>query len=83
MSWEPVENANSYVVEIDCFNCCDSERWCFDMGRPLKGVYEILRGEKTKFIFNDVKKGRWRVRAIDVDGHGGERSSWSVFEIAD
>jgi len=31
VTWRPVSGAAAYGVEIDCFHCCQVNRWCSDV----------------------------------------------------
>lgn len=73
--------AACYTVELDCLHCCESGRWCADLGRPWKLVRGIpaVRSPGYKFEFTGAQPGRWRVWAVDREGHEGEKSPWRTF----
>ena len=37
IGWKPVSGAASYTVELDCLHCCESGRWCSDLGQAVEG----------------------------------------------
>lgn len=79
LRWSPVEGAATYTVEIDCYNCCVTDRWCTDMGR----VWSIVPGiSSTNYTFDFVGKqpGRWMVWAVKANGEEGPKSGWWTFE---
>lgn len=78
LTWEPLPNAVSYVVEIDCFHCCASGQWCTDVGATFRIVRDIT---DTSYTFNFVgaQPGRWRVWAVDATGQQGPKSGWWEF----
>ncbi len=78
LTWTPVNGAASYTVELDCYHCCQADRWCTDIGmthRVLPGITD------TNFTFEWVgaQPGRWRVWAINSAGREGTKSPWSGF----
>jgi len=78
LRWSKVPEAKSYTVEIDCFHCCKSNKWCREVGR----VFKIVKGIKsTSYTFNFVgaQPGRWRVWAVDAKGKEGFKSEWREF----
>lgn len=78
LSWRAVSGAASYVVEIDCYHCCESGKWCTDLGR----TWRIERGiTATSYTFDYVgaQPGRWRVSAVDASGREGAKSAWCEF----
>ncbi|MDP3688630.1 MAG: PASTA domain-containing protein [Sulfurimicrobium sp.] len=81
--WKPVQGAASYAVELDCLHCCESGKWCSDLGRPWKVAREIPAASTTgyKFVFAGAQPGRWRVWAVDKGGHEGEKSPWRTFRF--
>ena len=70
LRWSAVPGATAYGVEIDCFSCCENNRWCTDVGKEWKVVPNLSATEYT-FDFVGAQPGRWRVWAV---GHGGETS---------
>jgi len=78
LTWRPVPGAASYGVEVDCMGCCQTGRWCADVGKQ----WSIQTGiTSTRYVFDFVgaQPGRWRVWAIGQNGRGGERSGWWEF----
>jgi len=70
-------------VELDCLHCCESGKWCSDLGKPWKVAREITaaRTPGYKFEFAGAQPGRWRVWAVDKAGHEGEKSPWRTFRF--
>jgi hypothetical protein len=83
LGWKPVSGAASYTVELDCLNCCESGKWCSDLGRPWKVARKIpaVGSPGYKFEFAGAQQGRWRVWAVDKAGHEGEKSPWRTFRF--
>lgn len=81
LRWEAVRGAASYIVELDCLHCCESGKWCSDLGKPWKVVRDIpvVRSPGYKFQFVGTQTGRWRVWAVDDKGREGEKSPWRTF----
>ncbi|MFA5242589.1 MAG: TIR domain-containing protein [Sulfuricella sp.] len=81
LRWEAVSGAASYTVELDCLHCCESGKWCSDLGRPWKLARGIpaARSPGHKFEFTGAQQGRWRVWAVDKNGREGEKSPWRTF----
>lgn len=82
LRWEAVRGAASYTVELDCMHCCESGKWCSELGRPWKIVRDIsvVRSPGYKFEFVGAQPGRWRVWAVDEKGREGEKSPWRTFK---
>ena len=78
LEWTTVSGAASYVVEIDCFDCCQKNAWCTDVG----GASEVVRGiTETNYTFKYVgaQPGRWRVWAVGSDGRESSKTDWWRF----
>jgi hypothetical protein len=73
-----VVGAFSYGVEIDCYRCCQEDRWCSEVGGPTR-IASALKNTSYEFDFVGAQPGRWRVGAMDKPGHTGERSGWWTF----
>ena len=78
LTWRPVRGARSYTVEIDCYQCCQKNKWCTDVGRTWK-VESNLRTTSFTFDFVGAQPGRWRVWAVDAGGKEGYKSGWWEF----
>lgn len=78
LTWRPLEGAASYTVEIDCYGCCQSGRWCTDVGKEWKVETGIT---STRYVFDFVgaQPGRWRVWAMRANGQPGNKSDWWEF----
>lgn len=78
LRWESAPGAATYAVEIDCYHCCQSGKWCTDVGRTWKIVTD-LRATSYSFDFVGAQPGRWRVWAVDASGRAGPKSGWWEF----
>ncbi len=78
LRWKPVPGAVSYTVQIDCFHCCQTNRWCADVGRTWKLVRNLTTTSYT-FEFIGAQPGRWRVWAVGTGGQKGPKSGWWSF----
>jgi len=78
LRWSPVSGAASYTVEIDCYHCCQSGKWCTDVGKTWK-VVPGLTGTSYTFDYVGAQAGRWRVWAVDSSGVEGFKSVWWNF----
>jgi hypothetical protein len=68
LEWSAVPGDTAYLrytVEIDCYHCCQSNKWCTDVGRTWQLVSDLYR---TSYTFNWVgaQPGRWRVWAVNT-----------------
>jgi len=79
LRWRPVRGAASYSIEIDCFHCCVSGKWCTETGVTYRVVKDIVSTNYT-FNFAGAQPGRWRVWAVDNRGRSGPKSPWQKFE---
>jgi len=34
LKWQPVPDAISYSVEVECFHCCEVRKWCSEVATP-------------------------------------------------
>ncbi|MEM9918041.1 MAG: hypothetical protein AAF990_08095 [Bacteroidota bacterium] len=78
VSWKAVRGASKYIVEVDCFHCCKSGKWCTQVGKSWKK--ETVKGTRYSFNFVGAQPGRWRVRAVDSKGKPGKVSPWCNFK---
>lgn len=78
LQWNPVPGATSYTVEIDCFHCCQANKWCADVGRTFSVVPNLTTTNYT-FNFVGAQPGRWRVWAVYASGKEGPKSDWWGF----
>lgn len=78
LRWNEVPGATGYLVEIDCLHCCQSGKWCSEVG----GMWKSDNTSRTSYTFNWVgaNKGRWRVSAIDQLGDKQPPSDWCYFD---
>ena len=79
LKWQAVSCAKSYTVEIDCFMCCEANKWCTDVGKEYKLVPNVNATQYT-FDFVGAQPGRWRVWAVDASGKPGPKSTWWGFK---
>jgi hypothetical protein len=76
LTWNRVDGAQSYTVEIDCFGCCAANKWCADVGKSFE-VFPSIGSTEHSFEFKGKERRvRWRVWAVDKDGHAGPKSGW-------
>lgn len=78
LRWAPVAGATKYVVQVDCFHCCEAGACCTDVGRTSYGQQSVTDTQYT-FHFVGAQPGRWRVWAVGADGREGPRSAWWEF----
>lgn len=75
VAWEPVDGAESYVVEWDSR---DENGWAFDHDRTV----HVIPTRETSVVL-DLKgftRVRWRVYAVPKNGQPGTSSSWRELE---
>jgi hypothetical protein len=77
LRWAPVPGALSYTLEIDCYQCCSTGKWCSDV--QGQGRLETVRTTSFTFDFVGAQPGRWRVWAIGENGEAGPKSDWREF----
>jgi hypothetical protein len=78
LAWRLVPGAKSYTVEVDCYQCCQTNKWCTDVGRKWKEA-PGLTTTSYSFDFVGAQPGRWRVWAVDAQGRPGPKSAWWEF----
>lgn len=78
LNWSPVNGAASYTVEVDCYQCCQANKWCTDVGQTWKVVPNITSTSYT-FDFVGAQPGRWRVWAVGSGGAQGPKTGWWEF----
>jgi hypothetical protein len=78
LRWSAISGAAKYTVEIDCYHCCQANKWCTDVGRTHKLVPN-LRATTYTLNFVGAQPGRWRVWAVDTAGREGRKSDWREF----
>ena len=71
VSWEPVENAESYVVEWDSR---EENGWIFDRERTVRVI--PTRDTSVVLDLNGFTRVRWRVYAVPKSGQPGALSQW-------
>jgi hypothetical protein len=71
LSWEPVDNAESYVVEWDTR---DEGGWVFDRDRSLRVI--PTRDSSVTLDLTGFTRVRWRVYAVGKSGPPGAASPW-------
>jgi hypothetical protein len=86
--WAPVPGADHYLLEVQLlgsvYRQSGAEQKYVLIGRQWglhgDGLHsaKVTRSEAT-FYFVGAQPGRWRVRAIMVDGFSGEPSPWREF----
>ena len=78
LKWSAVSGAKSYTVEIDCYHCCQPNKWCADVGQAWK-VVPNLTATSYSFQFVGAQPGRWRVWAVDSNGKESPKTGWWEF----
>jgi len=77
LSWEPVENAESYIVEWDS----RSERgWIYDADHTVRVI--PTRDTSAILDLTGFTRLRWRVYAVPKNGAPGETSAWHELDGA-
>jgi hypothetical protein len=75
LAWEPVDNAESYVVEWDSR---DEKGWLFDREKSVRVI--ATRETSTALDLTGFTRVRWRVYAVPRNGQGGNPSPWREIE---
>jgi hypothetical protein len=73
-----VAGAATYTVELDCFQCCQANKWCTDVGKTWQ-IASGITATQYNFIWVGAQPGRWRVWAVGPRGRGGLKSRWWKF----
>lgn len=78
--WEKTPTAASYGIEVDCFSCCERDKWCADTGKTWMVKTDI---KPTVYAFNFVgaQPARWRVWATNANGKETAKSDWRSFRF--
>jgi hypothetical protein len=75
LAWEPVDNAESYVVEWDIR---DETGWVFDREKAVRVI--ATRDASAVLDLNGFTRVRWRVYAVPKYGPQGAVSPWSEMD---
>lgn len=75
VAWEPVDNAESYVVEWDSR---DEKGWLFDRERTVRVI--PTRDTSVTLDLTGFVRVRWRVYAVPRSGVPGTASPWLELE---
>lgn len=78
LEWRPVPGAVSYSIEVDCYLCCETDKWCTDSSKPPISA-SGLQTTSYRFSWVGSNLGRWRVWAVGADGKDSPKSSWREF----
>jgi hypothetical protein len=78
MEWSGADCAVSYVLELDCFHCCQANAWCTDVGRTWSVTGDITATSHT-INFVGAQPGRWRVWSVDRYGRESAKTGWWEF----
>jgi hypothetical protein len=81
ISWGNVQGADSYSLEIDCFECCREGRWCSED----RGQWKVVTGVRTtsySFDWVGAQRGRVRIWGVNAAGRKGRKSPWTPFEYS-
>jgi hypothetical protein len=75
ISWEPLDNAESYVVEWDSR---DEGGWVFDREHAVR----VIATAETSVVLDltGLTRVRWRVYGVPKVGPGGSPSAWREIE---
>jgi Ca-activated chloride channel family protein len=76
--WMPVPGAAGYRIEIDCYHCCVTDKWCSDVN-PAAVQARDVKVPTATIEFPGNQPGRWRVSAIDAQGRPGAKTAWRQF----
>ncbi len=82
LTWEPVEGAASYSVEVDVCQPPEGSDPCphpQTLRNPAQPSMVKLTTTSYEFKFVGAQPGRWRVWAVDQDGRAGFKSPWKTF----
>lgn len=71
LAWEPLENAESYVVEWDSR---DEKGWIFDRDKTVRVI--PTRESSAMLDLTGFTRIRWRVYAVPKSGPAGSPSPW-------
>lgn len=75
LAWEPVDNAESYVVEWDSR---DENGWIFDRDGTVRVI--ATRDTSVALDLTGFTRLRWRVYAVPRFGQPGKESQWREIE---
>jgi len=75
LAWEPVDNAESYVVEWDSR---DEKGWTFDREQTVRVI--PTRDTSAMLDLTGFTRVRWRVYAVPRFGQPGKESTWREIE---
>jgi hypothetical protein len=75
LAWEPVESAESYVVEWDSR---DEKGWMFDREGSVRVI--ATRETSATLDLTGFMRIRWRVYAVPRAGQPGKESAWREIE---
>lgn len=82
LTWEPVERAASYSVELDYCQPLEGSSACPNPQSLRLAANTPMRNITTtsyEFLFIGAQPGRWRVWAVDTEGRAGFKSPWRTF----
>jgi hypothetical protein len=71
LAWEPVDNAESYIVEWDSR---DEKGWIFDREQTVRVI--ATRDTSVTLDLTGFTRIRWRVYAVPRFGQPGKESAW-------
>lgn len=79
LKWKPVLSAIGYVVEIDCKHCCESGKWCTDVGKTY--IKKKVNQTSYSFAWVGAQEGRWRITSVfpTRSGKRNRSSQWRTF----
>jgi TonB family protein len=79
--WAEVPGAAGYGIQVDCFLCCDTWRWCSEVGKSTFTDWAV-KDTTFEFSFYGNQPGAWRVWALDKHQRPGQPSEWRGFSFS-
>jgi Ca-activated chloride channel family protein len=76
--WTAVRGAARYRIEVDCYECCATDKWCSEVN-PSRVQMRDVMVPKFTIEFPGNQPGRWRVCALDDRDRPGPKTAWRHF----
>jgi hypothetical protein len=79
LQWSPVPGAASYYVQVVVLprDATEAAYWSIDRG--LTYIQQTTRQTAFAFEIGELRRGRWRVQALDAHGTVGHPTAWFTF----